>query len=663
MMMILLESAVRSMGLGVAIWLGLALFRVRHPNVRSLVWTVALAASLAMPALIAGAREASPHWPALTVSYHGPQWLNPGHAPAAATPVPVRTPLPAAFQDVPGPTVDWPQVLTVAYASIATFLLARLFVGLVLTWRLRRAAAPSTMSTEGCRDVWVSPSLTVPVTFGSAILLPAGSSDWSARTRQAVLAHERSHIARGDSYVQFLAQLHRAIFWFSPFAWWLADQLANLAEASCDDRAVAELGGAELGASLGYAEILLDIARCADRVPAGVARAGVAMARSSKIGPRIERILAGRIAPPLARRTRLLIVAGLAPLIVAASLAISAPAQNSDHAPAQDPAQVTVDPGILDRFVGYYELDPAKVPDMVVHITREGDRLFAEGVLQVRLELFPESERLWFVKGNGVKIAFIQEGDAPATALRFHLGYAGDGKGDGGAAKRVDAAEMARAEAAIAARKIEQSKPQVEVNVDPKIYDRYVGNYQFGQGLLTVTHEGDDLFMRLNAQPKLHAYPESDHAFFLKAVPAQISFVSEGDGPATQAILHQNGMETPFKRVDAAQAKAVEAQIAQRVADEDKPRQAVAIDPKLLDDYVGHYTLAPGYVFTISRNGNQLMAQLSGQPALEVYPDNDHEFFYTVVKAQLSFLRDGTGRVIELVLHQNGLNQVASKTD
>ena len=52
MLDLLLESALRSLALGVAVWLGLALLRVRNPRTQMTAWTVVLVASLAMPALM-----------------------------------------------------------------------------------------------------------------------------------------------------------------------------------------------------------------------------------------------------------------------------------------------------------------------------------------------------------------------------------------------------------------------------------------------------------------------------------------------------------------------------------------------------------------------------------------------------------------------------------
>lgn len=69
--------------------------------------------------------------------------------------------------------------------------------------------------------------------------------------------------------------------------------------------------------------------------------------------------------------------------------------------------------------------------------------------------------------------------------------------------------------------------------------------------------------------------------------------------------------------------------------------------------------MAPGAVFIITLNGDQLQAQLTGQASFPVYASARDAFYYTVVDAQLSFKRDKDGKVDALVLHQNGANQRA----
>ena len=52
MLALLVESALRSLVLGVAVWLGLKLFRLRNPQLQMMVWMVVLFASLSMPLLM-----------------------------------------------------------------------------------------------------------------------------------------------------------------------------------------------------------------------------------------------------------------------------------------------------------------------------------------------------------------------------------------------------------------------------------------------------------------------------------------------------------------------------------------------------------------------------------------------------------------------------------
>jgi hypothetical protein len=49
---LLLESALRSLALGGAVWLGLTLLRVRNPHAHMTAWTVVPVASLSMPILM-----------------------------------------------------------------------------------------------------------------------------------------------------------------------------------------------------------------------------------------------------------------------------------------------------------------------------------------------------------------------------------------------------------------------------------------------------------------------------------------------------------------------------------------------------------------------------------------------------------------------------------
>ncbi len=83
-------------------------------------------------------------------------------------------------------------------------------------------------------------------------------------------------------------------------------------------------------------------------------------------------------------------------------------------------------------------------------------------------------------------------------------------------------------------------------------------------------------------------------------------------------------------------------------------RSVAAVADATLDRYIGYYELQPGLVFHITREGNQLFAQLTGQDKFPVYPESQTEFFFKVVDAQLSFVAGTGGAVDHVVLHQNG---------
>lgn len=90
-------------------------------------------------------------------------------------------------------------------------------------------------------------------------------------------------------------------------------------------------------------------------------------------------------------------------------------------------------------------------------------------------------------------------------------------------------------------------------------------------------------------------------------------------------------------------------------------KMAVEVAPEVFDEYVGKYQLAPGAVFDITRRNDQLMAQLTGQAALRIYPSEKDEYFYRAVDARISFVRDQQDKVTSLVLHQNGRDLPAKR--
>jgi len=189
---------------------------------------------------------------------------------------------------------------------------------------------------------------------------------------------------------------------------------------------------------------------------------------------------------------------------------------------------------------------------------------------------------------------------------------------------------------------------RVEVAVDPVVFDRYVGRYQLAPAaILTVTRDGRRFMVQLTGQPALEIFAESEKQFFLKVVDAQLTFEVDAQNKPAAVVLHQNGADRRAPRIEG----------------EPVTPKVIALAPEVLDRYTGRYQLTPALVITITRQDARLFAQLTGQPAFEVFASSDREFFFTIVDAQLVFEGEGAGRATAVVLHQNGQTPRAPRID
>jgi hypothetical protein len=159
----------------------------------------------------------------------------------------------------------------------------------------------------------------------------------------------------------------------------------------------------------------------------------------------------------------------------------------------------------------------------------------------------------------------------------------------------------------------------------------------------------DQLLAQATGQGPFPIFPSAADKFFAKVTDIRIDFKRGDQRKVDSLVLHQNGHDMPAPRLDATAASSTGG------------HHAIHLDAATLKQYVGRYQLAPGAVFDITLHDDQLSAQLTGQPAVPVYPSAKDEFYYTVVDAQLSFKRGTDGKVDALVLHQNGADQRAKR--
>jgi hypothetical protein len=314
-------AAVRSLALAAGVWVVLRLFRVRNVLALKCAWTLVLGAAFLMPLLLpiasrlpratvvlpAFAHRAAPATPApqpeQIVTAEDSQPVEPPtphraarfSVPAATRRHNLSSPatVPGDFSVLPAPeapastapaspTLSLFAAAALLYFAISGLLLVRLVYGLISALVLWRSAGPVSDELAAAHGLRIRASAAVssPVAIGFSVVLPADYMTWDSEKLRIVLAHERSHIRQGDFYLQALAGLYAAIVWFSPLGWWLKRQLSDLAEAISD-----RSGLEEAASRASYAQILLEFA-AAPR-PTLI---GVAMARSSNLSHRIERL-------------------------------------------------------------------------------------------------------------------------------------------------------------------------------------------------------------------------------------------------------------------------------------------------------------------------------------------------------------------------------------
>ncbi|HEX5716414.1 MAG TPA: serine hydrolase [Thermoanaerobaculia bacterium] len=189
-----------------------------------------------------------------------------------------------------------------------------------------------------------------------------------------------------------------------------------------------------------------------------------------------------------------------------------------------------------------------------------------------------------------------------------------------------------------------------EVALPAESLDEYLGVYAIDPSArFTLLRRGGGLIARLTGQPFLPIFASAKDEFFYKAVDAQLSFHRDASGRVKGLTLHQNGRDIPASREDG------------------PPPRIEFPDAATLAEYAGEYDFGqfqPGGTITVRDTPTPevvLLVTLTGQPAFPVFSIGKDRFEYDVVKAALTFERDAAGKIVAVVLHQNGMDMRAPR--
>jgi len=276
---------------------------------------------------------------------------------ASASPAPSAPANPPA---APGPAdslagasaraiVDWLPTAWLLGVDIGLALLAAGLLRLAwLTWHARPMTHP--VWTRLAADISAELGLRRPVTVlqvdrpsilaawgwrRPTVMVPPGAESWTEADVRVVLRHEIAHLARGDWFIQLLAEAVRAFNWFNPLTWILPRRLRTESERACDDVVLRRgVDGTE------YAERLLAIARTLNepRLLSPVYPAP-SMARPSSLEGRVAAMLSRRTnrAPVSASARAVVVIAAILIALPVAGLVVWAQSQTSFTGSVLDP--------------------------------------------------------------------------------------------------------------------------------------------------------------------------------------------------------------------------------------------------------------------------------------------------------------------------------------
>jgi CubicO group peptidase (beta-lactamase class C family) len=153
-------------------------------------------------------------------------------------------------------------------------------------------------------------------------------------------------------------------------------------------------------------------------------------------------------------------------------------------------------------------------------------------------------------------------------------------------------------------------------------------------------------------------WPDSFSSLYLK-VPAQdLTFILLANSDALSApfrlgdgAILQSAFAHAFVRTFVSEAAAGSDETAQRLMTRwleerrSSVRREIAVDPALLDGYLGDYEVESGERLTVTRQGNRLLFQLVRFPRSEAFAEGEDRFFLKAQELQVRFIRNAEGRV------------------
>jgi hypothetical protein len=187
---------------------------------------------------------------------------------------------------------------------------------------------------------------------------------------------------------------------------------------------------------------------------------------------------------------------------------------------------------------------------------------------------------------------------------------------------------------------------------EEKLQD-YVGVYTIKEDQSrSVTVENGRLHTQRTSGSRLDALPHAVDAFFYERSFTHFTFERDSSGKVVRMLMYHNG--------------AAEPEVATRTGNNEKAlndRPEAEVSPEIYDLWAGIYEIQPGFNLVITRDGDRLISQATGQQAFELHPLSVTRYFLKEVDAEIEFEAGDDGRAKVLTLFQGGQEVQALRVD
>jgi virulence-associated protein VagC len=175
----------------------------------------------------------------------------------------------------------------------------------------------------------------------------------------------------------------------------------------------------------------------------------------------------------------------------------------------------------------------------------------------------------------------------------------------------------------------------------------FTGKYQVRPGFdITITVEGSDLFVEPTGKPKEKLNKVDENRYAIASIGGEINFEYVKNRDEVQVNMYGQMFHAPKHPLFT----------------QNPDLKEIELDKDVVQKIIGEYKMSEKTTVKIEAKDDGIFAQLSGQPAVQIYPFDMNKFFYKVVPAYIEFIQENS-KTKFLLLHQSGVIVRANKFD